>query len=142
LGSAAGARVQSALEGVQIECPEIDLSKPRGTAHAISWYNLHVVLVHHQRWPKVRETVLREISSMVRRVCPSKGYVLSRAGIVADHIHLAIGCPMESAPDEIALALLNNLAFVHGMKPAFQFGAYLGTFGEYHDGAVTSDLAC
>ena len=30
-------RVQSTLERVQIECPEIDLSKPRGTAHAIYW---------------------------------------------------------------------------------------------------------
>ena len=37
------------------------------------------------------------------------------------------------------LAFLNNLAFVHGMKPVFQFGAYVGTFGEYHQGAVVSD---
>ena len=78
---------------------------------------------------------------MVLRVCQSRGFALSRAGIVADHIHLAIGCPLDSAPDEIALAFLNNLAFVHGMKPVFQFGAYLGTFGEYHDGAVASDVA-
>jgi len=79
---------------------------------------------------------------MVRRVCQSKGYALAGAGIVADHIHLAIGCPLESAPDDIALAFLNNLAFVHGMKPVFQFGAYLGTFGEYHDGAVASEDSC
>ncbi len=135
-------RVQSALERVQIQCPETDLAQPRGTAHAIYWYNLHVVLVHHERWPEVRESVLNEISAMIRRVCQSKGYALASAGIVADHLHLAIGCPLESAPDEVALAFLNNLAFVHGMKPVFQFGAYLGTFGEYHDGAVASDVAC
>jgi hypothetical protein len=34
---------------------------------------------------------------------------------------------------------LNHLAFVHGMKPVFQFGAYVGTFGEYQQEAVVSD---
>ena len=56
-----------------------------------------------------------------------------------DHIHLTLGCPIEVAPAEVVLAFLNNLAFVHGMKPVFQFGAYVGTFGEYHQGAVVSD---
>jgi hypothetical protein len=65
--------------------------------------------------------------------------LLSRAGILADHIHLAIGCPIEVAPCDIALSFLNNLAFAHGMKPVFQFGAFVGTFGEYHQGAVVSD---
>jgi REP element-mobilizing transposase RayT len=135
----ADVRVESALERIQINCPEVDLSQARNTAHAIYWYNLHVVLVHHERWPEVRESVLVRVSSMVRGICRSKGYALARAGILTDHIHLAIGCSLESAPDEVALAFLNNLAFVYDMKPVFQFGAFVGTFGEYHDGAVVSD---
>jgi hypothetical protein len=52
---------------------------------------------------------------------------------------LALGCPLEVAPSEVALGFLNNLAYAHGMKAVFQFGAYAGTFGEYHQGAVRSD---
>jgi hypothetical protein len=78
---------------------------------------------------------------MIGRICRAKGYALSRAGILADHVHLAVGCPLEVALAEVALGFLNNLAYVHGMKAVFQFGAYVGTFGEYHQGAVRSAVA-
>jgi REP element-mobilizing transposase RayT len=101
--------------------------------------NLHVVLVHRERWAEIGEPVLERLRDMIENVCRAKGYWLSRAGILADHIHLALGCPLDVAPADIALAFLNNLAYVHGMKAVFQFGAYVGTFGEYHQGAVESD---
>lgn len=135
----ADARTQAVLEPFQIHNAEVDLSRPRGTAHAIYWYNLHVVLVHQERWRDVREEVLEQDKSMLQRICRKKDYALSRAAILADHIHPAIGCPIGLAPSEIALGFLNNLAFVYGMKPVFQFGAFVGTFGEYHQGAVVSD---
>ncbi len=133
-------RVQQALARFQIAHPEVDLSQPRTTARGIYWYNLHVVLVHQSRWAEVREDVLVRIRGMMEQVCRVKGYMLSRAGILADHVHLAVGCPLEMAPAEVALGFLNNLAYVHGMKAVFQFGAYVGTFGEYHQGAVQSDV--
>jgi REP element-mobilizing transposase RayT len=68
---------------------------------------------------------------MIVRVCEGKGYRLSRAGILADHVHLVLGCPIEVAPDEVVLAFLNNLAFVQGMRPIYQFGGFVGTVGEY-----------
>ena len=40
------------------------------------------------------------------------------------------------SPEEIALAYMNNLAFAHGMRPVYQFGYYVGTFGEYDMAAV------
>ena len=58
---------------------------------------------------------------------------------MADHIHLALSCPLEFAPSEIACGFLNNLAYVHGMKPVFQFGAHLRTFSEYDLGAVKGE---
>ncbi len=48
---------------------------------------------------------------------------------------MLLSCTMNAGP----LAILNNLAHVHGMKPVFQFGAFIGTFGEYQQGAVRSD---
>ena len=53
------------------------------------------------------------------------------AGILADHVHLVLGCPIQVAPDEVVLGFLNNLAFVQGMRPIYQFGGFVGTVGEY-----------
>jgi REP element-mobilizing transposase RayT len=134
-------RVQTLMSRFQVVHPEVDLSRARSTAHGIYWYNLHAVLVHRERWAEIREDVLEKVLQMIQRVCRAKRYVLSRAGILPDHIHLALGCPLETAPADVALAFLNNLAYVHGMKAVFQYGAYVGTFGEYHQGAVVSDQA-
>ncbi len=136
----ANERVQALFGRFQIVHPEVDLSQPRATSHGIYWYNLHVVLVHRGRWAEFREEVLEHVRQMIEKVCRAKGYSLSRAGVVPDHIHLTLGCPLEVAPADVALAFLNNLAYVYGMKAVFQNGAYLGTFGEYHRGAVVSDV--
>jgi hypothetical protein len=132
-------RVQEMLQRFQIVRPEVDLSRPRSTTHGIYWYNLHVVLVHRERWAEIREERLRQVQEMVQKVCRKKGYALSRAGILPDHLHLTVGCPLEASPAEVALAFLNNLAFVHDMKAVYQFGAYVGTFGEYDQDAVVSE---
>lgn len=124
-------RVQSRLARFQIERPEVDLSQPQRTSHGLYWYNLHVVLVHQERWPEIREEVLQQVHDMILRVADGKKYLLSRAGISADHVHLVLGCPIETAPDEIAFSFLNNLAYAHGMRPVYQYGAIVGTVGEY-----------
>jgi len=36
----------------------------------------------------------------------------------------------------VVLKLMNNLAFVHSMKPVYQFSAYVATFGEYDQRAL------
>jgi REP element-mobilizing transposase RayT len=84
----------------------------------IVYDNLHIVLVHRVRWTEVREEMLGELSRMIERVSRAKSFALSRAGLLPDHIHLTLGCPIEVAPAEVVLAFLNSLAFVHGMKPA------------------------
>jgi REP element-mobilizing transposase RayT len=132
-------RVQARLARFQIERPEIDLSQPRRTSHGVYWYNLHLVLVHQERLPEIREEVLERIRDMIIRASDTKGYLLSRAGILADHVHLVLGCPIEVAPDEVALGFLNNLAYVHGMRPVYQYGGFIGTVGEYTMGAMDSE---
>jgi len=42
---------------------------------------------------------------------------------------------MES-PLEVAVGYLNNLAYAQGMKRVYQYGFYVGTFGEYDLGAI------
>lgn len=118
---------------------DIDLREPQRTGKAFFWHNLHIVLVHRERWFEIREDRLAAIREMIQRSSMSKGYLLSRAGILPDHIHLTLGCPIDAAPADVALSFLNNLAFVHEMKAVYQFGAFIGTIGEYDSRAVRSD---
>jgi hypothetical protein len=53
--------VQTLLERFQVVHFEVDLSRPRSTVHGIYWYNLHVVLVHRERWAEIREPVLERL---------------------------------------------------------------------------------
>jgi REP element-mobilizing transposase RayT len=127
----ADARIQARFSRYQIERPAMDLSQPQRTSHGMYWHNLHVVLVHQERWMEVREDVLQRVHDMVLRACDAKGYRLSRASILADHLHLLLGCPIEAAADEVVLGFLNNLAFAQGMRPIYQFGGFVATVGEY-----------
>jgi hypothetical protein len=43
-------------------------------------YNLHIVLVHRERWAEVRQEVLGELAGMIERVSRAKSFALSRAG--------------------------------------------------------------
>ncbi len=63
---------------------------------------------------------IRSVGSVTRQV--TENYVADQLGL---------GAPFESSPLEVALCFLNNLAFVHEMKPIYQFGGYVGTAGEY-----------
>ena len=128
--------VQQRLAKFQKVYPDVDLSQPCFSAHGMYWYNLHVVLVNDDRWMEIREEVLNQLSSMIERAAAKHGYRLSRVGLLPDHVHMTMGCPIEKSPQEIALGYLNNGAYVYGMKPVYRFGYYVGTLGEYDRGAV------
>ena len=129
-------RVQPIIERYQICNPQIDLSLPREGDHAVFWYNLHVVLGYTGRFREVREEQIAARSAMIIGVSDKQGYLLSRGGIVADHIHLALGGVPSQSPGEIAVRFMNNLAYTDGMKRVFEFSYYVGTFGEYDLGAI------
>lgn len=80
--------------------------------------------------------MLLKIRDSIPRIAQKWNWRISRAGILPDHIHIALGCSYDMAPDEVAISFLNNLAYVNGMRPVFQFGAYVGTFGEYDQRVV------
>ena len=61
---------------------------------------------------------------------------MSTLAVLPDHLHIALRGALEHSPEEIALALLNNLAHVMHQRPWWEAGYYAGTFGEYGMGAV------
>jgi hypothetical protein len=77
---------------------------------------------------------------MLLKAGRAKGHRLSRAGILADHVHLLLGCNLAESPQEVALGYLNNLAYAQQMRRVYQFGFYVGTVGEYDLGAIRRNL--
>ena len=132
----ADSRVQDQLQQYQKIFPNVDLSRPVTSGHGQYWYNLHLVLVNDHRWMEIRPTILEELSRMIDRVAAKYGHRVSRGGLLADHVHLTMGCGVDQVPEDVALSYLNNLAYAVGMTPYFQFGYYVGTIGEYDRGAV------
>jgi len=129
-------RVQKRLGRYQIHRPEVDLSQPQRSAHGEYRYNLHLVLVHEGRWNEVNEDVLSAVRDMLLKTPRAKGHQLSRAGILADHVHVVVGCRLTESPLEVALGYLNNLAYAQGMQRIYQYGFYVGTVGEYDLDAI------
>lgn len=128
--------VRNRFERFQIHNPQCNLDAPRTTSHARYWYNLHVVLVNAGRWREIRNEAVEAIQTIILKVCRAKGYLLSRGGVLPDHVHLTLGCNLEESPQKVALSFMNNLAFASDMRPVLQFGAFIGTFGEYDLGAI------
>jgi REP element-mobilizing transposase RayT len=89
--SMADPRVQAMFQRNQFCNPHVDSSRPREGHHAIYWYNLHIVLVHTERFREVCEERIAAARAMIVGVCEKQGYLLSHAGIVSDHVHLTLG---------------------------------------------------
>lgn len=129
-------RVQQQLNNYQIRCPDVDLSQPRRTSHAVYWYNLHLVVVNDWRYMEIRHEVLLAFREMIQKVSRARQHYLSRAAIVPDHIHLTLSCNLEESPQDVALSYMNNLAYTCEMKPVFKFSYFAGTFSEYDLGVI------
>lgn len=133
-------RVQRELARFQIENADLDLSSIRSTAHGRFIYNVHLVLVNAGRWREVREDPLARTREMLLESAKRKGHLLSNAAILADHLHLTIGCETTESPLQVALGYMNNLAYAHDMVPILEHGFYVGTFGEYDLAAIRRRL--
>lgn len=134
--------VQKKLACYQRIFPTVDLSQRRSSGHGQFWYNLHVVFVNDGRWMEIKDERLGAVSEMLEKVARKYGHLLSRATVLPDHTHVAVGCPLDSAPRDIALCYMNNCAYALGMRAEFQFSYYVGTVGEYDLGACSiSDRA-
>jgi REP element-mobilizing transposase RayT len=132
----ADARVDERLRAYQIHQPEVDLARPQETSHARYWYNLHIVLVNADRLIETQDEVFAGLRDMILAASRSKGHRLSRAALLPDHLHLALGCNLEESPEEVVLGYLNNLAFARGMRAVFRHGYFVGTFSEYDLGVI------
>ena len=129
-------KVQARLARYQINNSGVDLSQSVNSAHGKYIYNLHLVMVNVERWVEIRDEILGKLKNMIIAAAQKNNYRLSAAGIFPDHIHVTLGCSINTSPREVALGYLNNLAYAWGMKPIYQASYYVGTFGEYDTGVI------
>lgn len=134
-------RVQELMESLQFLDESVDLKKARLSSYGQYIYNLHVVLENHDHLHNVHESHLRQLRSMVIRACERKQQLLASIGLVTNHMHILLGCDIRSSPQEVALSLMNNIAYAMGMKAMTEFSYYVGTFGPYNRNAIRLSLS-
>jgi REP element-mobilizing transposase RayT len=129
-------RVVDRLVQVQFHDPTVDLAALRDSTHGRFIHSLHLVLENAEHLCDTREEWLRASRDMAIAACRKKGWLLSRLGLVGNHLHALVGCDVSDVPRDVALSLMNNLAFAHGMKLVYEPSFYVGTFGPYDHGAI------
>jgi REP element-mobilizing transposase RayT len=134
----ATAKSHRIFEDLQFNDDKIDLSIAQKTTHGIYWYNLHIVLVNASRWCDVNQERLQRIKRILLQSGDQRGWRISRLSILADHLHVTVGCSLEYSPESVVLSMMNNIAWVYDMKPMLQYSAFVATFGEYDHRAIQS----
>jgi REP element-mobilizing transposase RayT len=124
-------RTESLLSQFTVRDPEVELSAPTESNSGRYWYNLHLVLVTAERLGCFDPDALTKIRDGCFRIAEKKGHRISAASVVPDHVHVAMRGNIEQPAHEIALAFMNNLAYLLGSAAIWQCGYYVGTFGEY-----------
>lgn len=117
----------------------VDLSQPTETRSGRYWYNLHLVVVAQERYRTRDKARLLRARDQSLKIAERKGHRVSVVSVVPEHLHISMRGNIEHCPEEIALAFMNNLAYTLGQNAIWQFGYYVGTFGEYDIYAVRQD---
>jgi REP element-mobilizing transposase RayT len=133
-------RVVELLAQAQFHDPGVDLGALRASAHGRFTHSLHLVIENTDHLCDTRREWLYESRSMLIAACRKKGWHLSRLGLVGNHLHVLVGCDVADTPRDVALSLMNNLAYAHDMKPVYEFSFYVGTFGPYDHDAIRRRL--
>ena len=126
----ASERSQRNLADVCWSDPLVKIEEPIYSSHAQYILGLHAVLVHIQRWSTVDPEFLQITQRGILKTAAKYDCRVSRIGILADHIHATIRFHHELAPGELALSLMNNIAYLHGMR-VWADSYYVGTIGPY-----------
>lgn len=124
------------LNDLQLINPDVDLGRYRLTSHGRYRCNLHMALRFRESNLPLSAGPLERVRAVVRKTADRHHLLLSRLGLVSDHLHLVAGIPAIRDPGSVALSFMNNIAWVLGMKPVLWHRFYVGTIGEYDIGAI------
>ena len=129
----------STMRKFTISNADVDLAQPNESARGRYWYNVHLVLVVHERCPIVDVGQLTIIRDGCLSIATQNSYGISWLSVMPDHVHLALRGDHEYSPEAIALKFQNNLAFMFGETRVWRETYYVGTFGKYNMWAIRNN---
>lgn len=130
-----GSRIDSAMIDLQWNNPEVDLGRFRLTNHARYRCNLHAVM-RFVDWARIEDDAAGRVRSTIRKTAERHQHLLSRIGLLDDHVHIVLGSGLQQSPLEVVLPYMNNIAWQFGMEPVLWPSCFFGTIGEYDLGAI------
>ena len=136
----ADADVQLRIEALQFHDASVNLGADRISSHGRFIYSLQVVLENESGWNEIRKDVLIRSSKMIIDSAAKHGWGLARIGMVSNHVHVLLTADVTESPESVAISLMNNLAYVQGMRRVLRFSYYIGTFGVYDRAAIRRKL--
>ena len=135
-------RVQEIMRNAQYDDPRVDLMRPVGSQRGQYVYALHVVLRNADGWRAISDSHLQCYRETIVQCARKHSWRLSRIGIVVDHLHVLLGPTIGDSPSDVALSLMNNLAYRQGMTRILEYSYYVGTYSMYDRDAIRRLVAC
>lgn len=133
-------RTQELLASLQYYDERVDTALIRKSGHGEFQNSLHLVLETDDGWQETCfETLLGYRTIAVER-CREQKWGLSRIGLLSNHLHILLTAGISTAPEDVAMDLLNALASTQNMRTMFRHSYYVGTFGEFDRGAIWNSL--
>ena len=124
------------LDDLQMINPDVDLGRYRLTGHGRYRCNLHNAARFRDHIVPLSSASLERVRDVAKATAKRHQLLLSRIGLLADHLHLTVGIPATVNPCSVILSFMNNIAWVFGMQPVLWHSCYVGTIGEYDPGVV------
>jgi len=124
------------LDDLQLINPDVDLGRYRTTGHGRYRCNLHIALRFRESHILASPASMERVRVVARRTADRHHMLLSRLGLLYDHLHLVVGILATIDPASVTLSFMNNIGWVFGMKPVLWPSCYIGTIGEFDLGAV------
>ena len=133
-------RFRESIQALTEVCADAELERPTEVRRGRYWYNLHMVFVVESRASITHLKTLATIHDGVFRIAAKNRCRVAAISVMPDHLHMALRGSPEKSPQDLAMSMLNNLAFLLGQAPVWSKGYYAGTFSEYDMGAVRASL--
>ncbi len=99
----ADSSVQAMLESLQFYDPSIEPAVLRRSCNGEFVYALQIVIETELSWAETRRDVLCAYREMIIETCQKQGWLLSRIGLLSNHMHILLSAGVDETPADIAL---------------------------------------
>ena len=111
-------RFASTLQPYTHSFADVDANQSIEATRGRYWYNLHIVLVHAERFRICDRDRIQLTHDRCIAIAAKKAHQLAAISVMPDHLHLSLIGDVKLSPETIVLAYQNNLAYALGQALA------------------------